>query len=256
MEKNQRRRRKAKRNKLLIKLIFLAIELLILFAVLRRSTLFKLKTVDVIGNSRLTKERIIELSGVFFGDNLLRISKSITEHNIQRDPYIESVRVKKKLMNRLVVEVSEKKPAAYFVSEQGSVVVDSKLSFLEIIEQPVLEQEWIECRGFFETAPVDDESLKKSLASFVENDFFSHFFNSVLAEKVKRIECIQKDLYLSFKDSTEVIFGDPYESTYKIDLLSEVFRDLEANKMRAKRIDMRQKWPIVTKVEGEEDESE
>lgn len=256
MEKNLRRRRKAKRNKLFLKLIILAIEMVILFTVLRRSTLFKLKTIDVIGNNRLTKERILEVSGLSYGKNLLRLSKSVTEQNIQREPYVERVRVKKKLMNRLVVEVSEKKPIAYFVTEKGNVVVDSNLTFLEIVEQGEQEHEWTECRGFFEIAPTDEESLKKGLSTFIDNDFFGHFFNSILAEKVQKIECIQNHLYLYLKDSSEVIFGDPYESAYKIDLLSEIFRDLEANKIRVKRIDMRQKWPIITKVEGEEDESE
>lgn len=257
MEKNQRRRRRVKRNKFFVKLILLTIELVILVIVLRRSSLFKLKSIDVVGNSRLAKDRIVELTELSYGENLLRISKSSLEKKIRREPYIETVRVKKKLMNRLIIEISEKKPKAYFVSEIGSaVVVDSQLNFLEIVEQAQLEPEWIQCFGFLKTAPSGSDSLKKSLLAFVENDFFGRLFNGVLSEKVERIEYVEENLYLYFKDSTEVLFGDPYDSSYKIDLLSEVFRDLEANKVRAKRIDMRQKWPVVTKVEGEEDESE
>lgn len=256
MKKNERRRRKVRRNKFLIKLALLVIEFLILYFVLRRSTVFRVKFIDITGNERIGRERIIELSGVTNEDNLLRLSKKKTEERIMEEPYVDTVHVKKKLLNRVLIEISEKKPVAYFTVESSRVLVDAELNFLEVAETTDDIPGGIECKGFLQTVPLEDDSLKKELAIHIKNDFFSPFFNSTLFSKVERLEADDQNIKMYCKDSTEVIFGDSFDAGYKINMLSEIFRDLDATKTRAKRIDMTQKFTIVTKVEGEEDESE
>ncbi len=256
MSKNERRRRKVRRNKFLIKLMLLAMELLVLYFVLRRSTVFRVKVIDVSGNERISRERILELSGVTYGENLLRLSKKNIETHIKKEPYIDTVHVKKKLLNRLLVEVAEKKPVAYFAVENSKVLVDAELSFLEVADVEDDVPEGIECDGFLETIPRDDDSLKKELAVHVKNDFFRPLFNSTLFSKIERLEALDQNIQIYCKGATKVIFGDAYDADYKINVLSDIFRDLEAKQTHAKQIDMTQKFPVVMTEEGEEDESE
>lgn len=256
MGRNEKRRRKVRRNKFLLKLMLLAMELLVLYFVLRRSTVFRVKFIDVTGNERLSRDRVLELSGVSYGENLLRISKKNMEARIKEEPYIDTVHVKKKLLNRLLVEVAEKKPVAYFTVENSKVLVDAELSFLEVTDAKDDISDGIECKGFLETVPMDDDSLKKELAIHVTNDFFRPLFNSTLFSKIERLEESDQNIQIYCKDDTKVIFGDSFDADYKINLLSDIFRDLEAKQTHAKQIDMTQKFPVVMTEEGEEDESE
>lgn len=81
---------------------------IVVAVVLSMVIFFRVRTIEVVGNSYYAPEEIVQAAGVAEGDNLLTVSRGGAAGNIMAQlPYIESVRVTRKLPNTLVLTVSE-----------------------------------------------------------------------------------------------------------------------------------------------------
>ena len=74
--------------------------------------LFKIDTIQVVGESRYDPQEIISLSGVEKGENLITIDTAEGEAAIMsRMPYLETVRIKRKIPSTVNIEVTEAQAA-------------------------------------------------------------------------------------------------------------------------------------------------
>lgn len=124
--KHSKRRR---RGGFLYKLISI---LVICGAILLALTLFfRVNTIEVAGQRRYSEEEIREASGIQEGDNLYLLNKhEVAGRIVQALPYIESIRINRKLPDGIHIEIKEcGKPmavlqdeGAWLVSPQGKIV--------------------------------------------------------------------------------------------------------------------------------------
>ena len=114
-----RRRRRARMRtgaggKLLITLVVVAVVLLS-FALF-----FRVRTVEVRGNSIYSADAVIEASGVRQGDNLLTLNKSAAAGRITALlPYVQQVRIARVLPDCVVLEVKESDAAFSVKADDG-----------------------------------------------------------------------------------------------------------------------------------------
>ena len=81
---------------------------IVVAVVLSMVIFFRVQTIEVVGNGYYSPEEIVQAAGVAEGDNLLTVSRGSVAGNIMAQlPYIESVRVTRKLPNTLLLTVSE-----------------------------------------------------------------------------------------------------------------------------------------------------
>lgn len=112
-----------------------------LWAGLAGSRLFEIQEVEVIGNTRITAERVIELAAVPDGETLLRIDSDEVAENVAADPWIEGADVSRRLPSTLRIEVHERAPAAvvdtgatfWFVEAGGRVLAESIASSATVV---------------------------------------------------------------------------------------------------------------------------
>lgn len=82
-------------------------------AVLSLTVFFKIEDIQVIGVDRYEPDRIIAVSGIQIGDNLLRIPTEEVEKKIlDAFPYIESVKVARRYPPRVELQVTQCTPSA------------------------------------------------------------------------------------------------------------------------------------------------
>ncbi len=81
---------------------------------------FALQNVSVTGCSRLSEDRIKELAGLTPGVNVLSLSMDRMRDRLAREPWVESVAVKRVLPGSIIVNVKEKSPS-YLVQYQGTL---------------------------------------------------------------------------------------------------------------------------------------
>jgi cell division protein FtsQ len=81
---------------------------------------FALQTVEISGCSRLSEEHIKEMAGLTPGTNVLALSMDRMRSALGREPWVESVSVKRILPGTIAVDVHEKTPS-YLVQYQGTL---------------------------------------------------------------------------------------------------------------------------------------
>ena len=85
------------------------------------SPLFHIKTIEVEGNSKITANEAIILSEIQEGNNLFLINSGSTINKIKQNPYIETVKIKKSLPDKITIEITERK-ATYALAYAGQYI--------------------------------------------------------------------------------------------------------------------------------------
>lgn len=119
MARRRGRGRRGRRFGVLYKLLTLVV--VCAAAVLALTLFFKVESVEVTGNSRYSAQEIQDACGVSLGDNLYLLSKpDMVQRLHQQLPYIDEVRITRRLPNTLCVQVTEFS-TVYAVEQEGTV---------------------------------------------------------------------------------------------------------------------------------------
>ena len=119
MARRHGRGRRGRRFGVLYKLLTLVV--VCAAAVLALTLIFKVESVEVTGNSRYSAQEIQDACGVSLGDNLYLLSKpDMVQRLHQQLPYIDEVRITRRLPNTLCVQVTEF-TTVYAVEQEGTV---------------------------------------------------------------------------------------------------------------------------------------
>jgi cell division protein FtsQ len=82
------------------------------YCAVSRIVLFKLDTIEVTHNRRIDRREIIALANVRAGDDLIRLNLRLIGEQLEKNPWIESVRVRRYFPHTLAIEVAEREPVA------------------------------------------------------------------------------------------------------------------------------------------------
>ena len=132
---NKRKRRNRGRFGFLYKVLSLIIILVVVAA--GCVVFFRVEDITVTGVSRYTAQEIIDASGVEKGDNLFLVGGSRTAQKIYSTlPYVDEVNIRHALPDSLVINVTERVPAAVIQGDEGWWIMDAKGKILEQVSGP------------------------------------------------------------------------------------------------------------------------
>ena len=94
------------------------------------SEFFTTRHIDVAGNTRLSREMVLQYGGIGVGDNSLAVSIADVERNLRGTPWVEEVSVKRLLPDRFVIKIKERMPSfwvrkdgtLYYANETGEII--------------------------------------------------------------------------------------------------------------------------------------
>ena len=110
--KQQRKRnRLVKRIKRIVKTLVLLGIIIGAIAFATCSPIFNIEDIEVLNNNRVTSETIISLSGINTNENIFRFIATKVMNNIKQNAYIEDVKIKRVIPNKIQIEVTEREPA-------------------------------------------------------------------------------------------------------------------------------------------------
>lgn len=112
--------------------ITLGILVLILF-----SGLFSIKKITVINNSKITTEEIIKNSSLVVGNNMFKTLSTTIRENIKTNPYIEDVKITKRLDGEVILDIKERTPTYMLQRENDYVYINNQGYILEISQTPL-----------------------------------------------------------------------------------------------------------------------
>lgn len=99
---------------------------------------FEIKEIFVKNNVKVTKDDIINLSGINIGDNIFYVSFYKAKKNILSNPYIKTVKLKRKLPNSIEISVTERLEAVYFQKGSYYILDDTGIFLRKSSEVPNL----------------------------------------------------------------------------------------------------------------------
>lgn len=193
------------------------------------SVFFEVKNVEVTGTNHYLPEYVASLSGVETGDKLLFINKyEISQNLFSELPYIKAVKVRRHFPNTVVIEVTERQPAAKLVSSGISYIIDEDAYLLDYTalgdtyRLPVINGVEPSTNEPGKQLAFEDplmlESLKSILSELVKSDWIADI-SEINLEKIYNIS-------FSYANRYTVLLGDTSELTYKLAVFEKVLSRL------------------------------
>ncbi len=140
--KNNNSELNKKRKVKKIKIFFLLIIFLILLLFIFSSSLFNIKNIEVEGNNRISKEKIISISSLDEYTNIFKFNKSAVIENIKQNAYIENVKIIRSLPSTVKITIEEREPKYMLQFADSYVYINNQGYMLEIsnekLDNPIL----------------------------------------------------------------------------------------------------------------------
>lgn len=112
-------------------------------AFLCTTPLFNVTEIEVIGNANVSKEEIVSLSQIQLQENMFKNLKTTVKENIKGNAYIEDVKVKRVLPNKMQITVQERQIKFMVKLLESYAYINSQGYILEITKQtkevPIIE---------------------------------------------------------------------------------------------------------------------
>ncbi len=115
-------------TKVLITVILVAVAIVFIFA----SGAFVVTEIIVEKNETISEEQIISFSGIVKGTNVFAISKKVMKNKLKENSYIQDVKIKRVLPNKIKLIVEERKVEYVLQLANSYVHIDKKGYVLEI----------------------------------------------------------------------------------------------------------------------------
>lgn len=130
------RRRKKKRRKKNYLLRFVILCLIVGGGYLFFSSdRFDIKTIEVNGNSHLTSKRIIEVSDVKKGDNIVVLRRGEVAGRLMKNSYVKDCKVSKAYPDKLVIDVTERTYAGIIPYGDRYALIDPEGILISVREE-------------------------------------------------------------------------------------------------------------------------
>ncbi len=127
-KKNTNKKRNFKALKW-VTIIILLIGAIVLFMM---SSIFNIRQIVVINNSKVSSEEIIELSKLRINTNMFRIMNGTIRDNIKTNAYIDNVNIKRNINGTITLDIQERKSAYMLKRENDYAYIDNQGYILEI----------------------------------------------------------------------------------------------------------------------------
>lgn len=140
LKRNKKKEYKNKKKNIklkIIKWIFLLALLVTAIILFMLSSVFNIKSITVTNNKKISEQEIISLSGLVKDENMFKISNKTIKEAIKQNPYIEDVKITKKLSGEINLEITERIPTYMIRFANGYVYINNQGYMLEISEEPL-----------------------------------------------------------------------------------------------------------------------
>lgn len=126
--------KKIRLRKRIFKILLLVLCFSALLILMFKSEYFNISNVVVENNNFVTTEEVTVLSEIK-GENIFLVNKKKLEGNIQKNPYIEGIDIRRKFPSTLVIRVREKQIKGLIKFQNSFINVDSKGKMVQVINK-------------------------------------------------------------------------------------------------------------------------
>lgn len=235
MKRPTRVERKRRRRQIFFRLLLLLAVIIIASTYALKSDFFTIEHLNISGNMHLSSEEITNVSKINIGDNILKLSKSSTEEDINSLSYIKNVEFKRKFPKTINILVEERTPILQIKSLSSYLIIDMEGFILDILNDKFENLPTFE--GFY----IDTINIGDNLLSNEKNQVFQDFLNdediiNILHQIFKLEVNTEGEINIKLNNGIDVAFGPLDNVKYKLRYLQEILNDIENNQLSVKMI--------------------
>lgn len=134
---NKKQNSKNKRKGTIVKWIVLLTLLVTAVVLFLMSSVFNIKEIVVVNNSKVASQEIINLSTLKADVNMFKITNGTIREGIKTNPYIEEVNVKKNINGTITLDIKERVPTFMLNFEEQYVYINNQGYMLEMSKEPL-----------------------------------------------------------------------------------------------------------------------
>lgn len=133
----KRKEPKKKKNLKFVKWLIIIILFVLAVILFMMSSIFNIKQIVVVNNSKITSEEIINLSKLTPGINMFKTTNRSIKSGIKENAYVEDVKIKRNVNGTVILDIKERKPTYMLKFENTYVYINNQGYMLEISEAPL-----------------------------------------------------------------------------------------------------------------------
>lgn len=195
---------------------------------------FRVNTIVVTGQQRYTQEQVVEATGVATGDNLFLLNKYTVAANIRQAlPYVDEIRINRKLPDTLLIELKECGTPLALVQDGFAWLVSPSGRIVEQLSEEEAEG-YARISGCQALAPSVGTRLALATEYAAQQQSLLSLMGALEdAELLDQVDAIRLDdlsvLVMDYADrfSVELPYGADYSR--KLRALEQVIEKLETN---------------------------
>lgn len=234
IRRNTKKRKSNKRNRIILKIIKW-ITLLgiivggIIYAML--SPIFNISEIIVYGNEKLSSDTIISLSTLSINQNIFKFSTSSTIQAIKENSYIEKVEIKRKLPDKVEINVYERETTYMLMYGNTFVYINNQGYILETTSvkgnYPIIEGYKTPKENIKDGNRLNEEDLEK-LEDVLKIMESAKSVQNNLKDKISKIDISDKSNYIITmeEEKKKIYLGDTTDLSTKMLWINE-FLDSE-----------------------------
>lgn len=258
MGKKERIDKRIKRKRRKIVFIILLLLFGIFLVVSFKTTFFNISNIEVIGNKKISNDKVIKASGNPMRENIFKVSSGEIEKNLKKHPYVKEAVVKRRLPNKLIIEIEERNEK-FIISHGGSnVYLDVDGIVLKIDSEP--NNKLTILKGANIDKPDVGYKITSENEEFVDNilGFIDISNKTNLLNEINTIDVSNGDnIIMELKDGVLVDFGPLNNVEYKLRYIKEILNDLNVKDIPCRYIYLNKgENPIVVTDNEREDSNE
>lgn len=221
--------RKKRRRNMSLYYVLIIIFVVLAMIFLSFTYFFRIKTINVSGNTLYTTEQVIEQSGVNLDDNLFRTDAEAVENRISSAfPYFESVDVKRELASTLKITVVEATPAVsikynddeFMVVSTNGRILETGLSSSKDGTAEVYGMEMTETRAGSDYE--DKDAIKKTVLDEIISES-----KKLGLDKITKIGLTERtDIRLIYNGTIKIKLGSSQDIPFKLSYIKSVIDKL------------------------------
>lgn len=203
-----------KKRRRIIKRLILGLFILIIGTIIfiYKTPIFNLKNINITGLVNLNNESLQELLKYNLGQNIFTIDYNKIEEDLKENPYIKEVKISKKGINKISINIVEDKIAYYLNSNDKYKTINNEGIIVE-------ELETLDDRSLTKLTGIDvsDKNIGEKISddtyiSVVLEDFYKmievlpteYRFSEINILDLNNISCIIGDIEIKLGDNTNL----------------------------------------------------
>lgn len=241
MKKMTRVKKKRIRRRRFLRIVLLIVILFITLRLLRQSSYFNIKSIDIKGNKLVKKDFIEDNIDIKENENIFNISVLRAKRDIKDIVYVKDVKVNRKYPNKINIEILEREEIIQLKIMNKYIILDKDGIILNIIDKK--KNNILSIEGIKMENNITGENIGNKIneyiedietEKFVENCMETNLINILSVIKLENVEKIE----IITKEDKLIEFGDISNSEYKLDLLKEIFNYIKKEDIEYTKIIM------------------